>query len=108
MVRVIIALVAAYSRCQFIQSDIVSTYLNVLLKAHEPSILLRSPQGMDGVPDGHVLQLNINLYGLCQSTCRWYCDLSSTLTQHGWRKHKHPTETCLWLCQDDPATPANR
>jgi hypothetical protein len=60
---------------------------------------------MGGVPAGHVLQLNINLHGLCEAAWRWYCDFSSTLTQQGWAKH--PTESCLWLRQDDPATPAS-
>ena len=106
MVRVIIALVAADPACRFIQSDIVAAYLNVLLNTHDPPIFLRAPQGMDGVPAGHVLQLNINLYGLCEAAWRWYCDLASTLTQQGWSKH--PTESCLWLRQDDPATPASR
>jgi hypothetical protein len=55
VVRVIIALVAADPACRFIQSDIVAAYLNVLLNAHDPPIFLRAPQGMDGVPAGHVL-----------------------------------------------------
>ncbi len=59
--------------------------MNVLLKPHEPPIFLRTPQDIDGVPDGHVLQLNVNLYGLCEAAWRWYVDLSSTLTQQGWR-----------------------
>jgi hypothetical protein len=68
--------------------------LDVLPKAHEPPIFLRTPQ------------LNINLYGLCEAAWHWYCGLSSTLTQQGLRKH--PPQSCLWLRQDDPATPASR
>ena len=55
---------------------------------------------MEGVPEGHVLQLHINLYGLCESAYRWYCDLSTTLSTQGWTKHA--TESCLWFRQDDP------
>jgi hypothetical protein len=71
MVRVILALVAADPNCRFIQSDIVGAYLDVILNAHDPPIFLRAPQGMDGVPAGHILQLNINLYGLCEAAWRW-------------------------------------
>ncbi len=48
------------------------------------------------IPDGHVLQL---ADGVGTAT-------SSTLTQQVWRKH--PAEICLWLRQDDPATPTIR
>jgi hypothetical protein len=61
MERVIIALVAADPTCQLIQSDIVGAYSNGLLKAHEPPIFSRTPLGLDGVPDRHVLKLNINI-----------------------------------------------
>jgi hypothetical protein len=43
MVRVIMALFAADPMCQFTKSDIVGAYLNVLLKAHEPPIFIRTP-----------------------------------------------------------------
>ena len=61
MVRVIMALVAADPLCKFIPSDIVGAYLNVYLKSHDPPIFLKVPQGMEGVPEGHVLQLQIKL-----------------------------------------------
>ena len=106
MVRVIMALVAADPLCQFIQSDIVGAYLNVYLKANDPPIFLKAPQGMEGVPEGHVLHLHINLYGLCEAAYRWYCDLSTTLTAQGWTKHA--AESCLWFRQDDLQDHASR
>ena len=78
----------------------MAAYLNVILKKHEAPIFLRAPQGMHGVPAGHVLQLNINLYGLCEAAWRWYMDLSSTMATQGWTKSNF--ESCLWHRQDDP------
>ena len=106
MVRVIMSLVAADPLCQFIQSDIVGAYLNVYLKTNAPPIFLKVPQGMQGVPEGHVLQLHINLYGLCEAAYRWYCDLAATLNAQGWTKHA--TESCLWFRQDDMTDQASR
>ena len=105
-VRLILALVAADPLCKFIQSDIVAAYLNVLLKKHEAPIFLMAPQGMHGVPAGHVLQLNINLYGLCEAAWRWYMDLSSTMATQGWTKSNF--ESCLWHRQDDPKDKASK
>ena len=105
-VRLILALVAADPLCKFIQSDIVAAYLNVILKKHEAPIFLRAPQGMHGVPAGHVLQLNINLYGLCEAAWRWYMDLSATMAVQGWTKSNF--ESCLWHRQDDPADKASK
>jgi hypothetical protein len=98
MVRVIIALVAADPLCKFTESGIVGAYLKIYLKSHD---FLKVPQGMEGVPDGFVLQLYINLYGLCESAYRWYCDLSTTLSTQGLTKHA--TESCLWFRQHDPS-----
>ena len=99
-------MIAADTKCDFIQSDIVGAYLNVYLPANEPPVYLRVPQGMDGVPDDHVLQLHINLYGLCEAAWRWYKDLSTTLATQGWIKHH--SESCVWTRLDDPMDPHSR
>ena len=105
-VRLILALVAGDPKCKFIQSDIVAAYLNVVFKQHEAPIFLRAPQGMHGVPEGHVLQLHINLYGLCEAAWRWYMQISETLADQGWTKSS--VESCLWHRKDDPAEPNSR
>jgi hypothetical protein len=87
MVRIILTLVADGSDCGFIQSDFVAAYLMSL-------------QGMTAVPTSHVLQLHINLYGLCKSARRWYCDLSMTLKAQGWTCSNF--ENCSWRRMDNP------
>ena len=105
-VRLILALVAADPKCKFIQSDIVAAYLNVVFKSHEAPIFVSTPQGMDGVPEGHVLQLHINLYGLCEAAWRWYMQISETLADQGWTKSSF--ESCLWHRKDDPTDADSR
>ncbi len=43
---------------------IVGAYLNSPFKSHEPTTVVRAPQGMVGLPERHVLQLSIKWYGL--------------------------------------------
>ena len=67
---------------------------------------MRVPKGMDSVPDDHVLQLLINLYGLCEAAWQWYKDLSTTFASQDWTKHH--SESCVWTRLDDPTDLCNR
>ncbi len=80
--------------------------MNGYLPQNEPAIFLRVPQGMEGIPDDQVLQLHINLYGLCEAAWRWYKDLATTLASQGWIKHH--SESCVWTRMDDPNEPDSR
>ena len=93
-IRIILATLAADPSAEFVQFDVVGAYLQATLDTNSAPIYLRVPDGMKGVPDGQVLLLRINLYGLVQAAYLWYQEISKTMTQQGWKRSYF--DGCVW------------
>ena len=98
MLRTCLAVVAGDPLSQYLAGDFKGAYLNAELDTKEDPVFVYVPDGMDGVPTGCVLQLHINLYGLCEAAWRWYMELSRTLLVLGWNRGVF--DGCLWSRQD--------
>ena len=93
-IRIIIATLAADPSAEFIQFDVVGAYLQATLDTNSAPIFLRVPDGMHGVPQGQILQLKINLYGLVQAAYLWYQEISKTMESQGWTRSYF--DGCVW------------
>ncbi len=54
----------------------------------------------------HVLQLHMNLHGLCEAAWPWYCYLSTTLKTQGASRDNFAS--CVWWLMDNPLDPKSR
>ena len=93
-IRIIIATLAADPSAEFVQFDVVGAYLQATLDTNSAPIFLRVPDGMHGVPNGQILQLKINLYGLVQAAYLWYQEISKTMDSQGWTRSYF--DGCVW------------
>ena len=93
-IRIILATLAADPSAEFVQFDVVGAYLQATLDTNSAPIYLRVPDGMKGVPNGQVLLLKINLYGLVQAAYLWYQEISKTMTTQGWTRSYF--DGCVW------------
>ena len=70
---------------EFRQIDVKTAYLYGDL---EEEIYIAVPEGLKGVPEGHVLQLIKALYGLKQAGCQWYKTLMGAMEKFSMKKIK--------------------
>jgi hypothetical protein len=101
-IRIFLATLAADASAEFVQFDVVGAYLQATLDTNSAAIYLRVPDRMAGVPDGQVLLLRINLYGLVQAAYLWYQEISKTMTQQGWNRSYF--DGCVWS-RESPTGP---
>ena len=71
---------AAEHDWEFRQIDVKTTYLYGEL---DEEVYMEVPEGLEDVPEDHVLLLIKALYGLKQAGCQWYQTLKSVMEQFG-------------------------
>jgi hypothetical protein len=74
---------AAQKDWEFRQIDVKTAYLYGDL---EEEVYMAVPEGLEGVPEGCVLQLLKALYGLKQARRQWYKTLKGELEKFGFKK----------------------
>jgi hypothetical protein len=79
--RVLLA-IGVYKDLEIKQVDVVSAYPRAKLHA---TIYAKVPLGLEGCPEGMVLQLKAPLYGLKQSGREWYIEAYSGLRKLGFQ-----------------------
>jgi hypothetical protein len=79
----LLAATAAQREWEFRQIDIKTAYLYGEL---EEEVYMAVPEGLQGIPEGHVLLLIKALYGLKQAGCQWYFRLFEVMTEFGMKR----------------------
>jgi hypothetical protein len=88
----LLAATAAQKDWEFRQIDVKTAYLYGDL---EEEVYMAVPEGLEGVPEGHVLQLLKALYGLKQAGRQWYKTLKEQLEKFGMKKIESDPHTFI-------------
>jgi hypothetical protein len=88
----LLAATAAQREWEFRQIDIKTAYLYGEL---EEEVYMAVPEGLQDVPEGHVLQLIKALYGLKQAGRQWYFRLFEVMTEFGMKRIESDPHTFI-------------
>jgi hypothetical protein len=88
----LLAATAAQREWEFRQIDIKTAYLYGEL---EEEVYMAVPEGLQGIPEGHILQLIKALYGLKQAGRQWYFRLFEVMTEFGMKRIESDPHTFI-------------
>ena len=89
--RVLLAIVASLDY-ELKQMDVPTAFLNAKI---DEDVYMRPPQGLEGVPAGHVCKLLKTLYGVKQAPRMWNIELSNFVINLGYMRCE--SDPCIYV-----------